>query len=126
MATRDSHGARAGWQPTDRARAGRTTVAGSSSPGCGFILDLAVSAALDVALPADELALAAHVALCRHCAAELAELRNVAAFLAGAVPQVEPPASLRRRLIDATLRGTAAHPEIAGNGPHPSKRSSRC
>src|SRR5579859_2433530 len=102
MATRDSHGARAGWQPTDRARAGRTTVAGSSSPGCVFILDLAVSAALDVALPADELTLAAHVAACRQCALDLAELRTVAACLGAAVPPVEPPATLRQRLIDAT------------------------
>jgi hypothetical protein len=120
MTTRDSHRGGAGWQSTACARAGLATVAGSSSPGCVFILDLAVSAALDVAIPADEITLAAHVAVCRHCAVDLAELRNVAACLGAAVPQVEPPATLRRRMIDATLRGTAAHPAIARNEANPS------
>jgi anti-sigma-K factor RskA len=54
------------------------------------------------ALTADERAeFVAHLAACDACRAEVAALRPVAAALAHVVPQTEPPASLRGRVIRA-------------------------
>jgi anti-sigma-K factor RskA len=47
----------------------------------------------------------AHLAGCDACRAEVAALRPVAAALAHAVPQTEPPASLRERVIRAVTGG---------------------
>ena len=49
----------------------------------------------------------AHLAACEPCRAEVAALRPVAAGLARAVPQVEPPAHLRERVI-RTATGSAS------------------
>ena len=58
------------------------------------------------ALTADErVEFDAHLAACDACRAEVAALRPVAAALAYAVPQTEPPASLRERVIRAVPGG---------------------
>jgi anti-sigma-K factor RskA len=54
------------------------------------------------ALPIDERrAFEAHLPTCADCTAELRALRSVAAALPHSVMQTEPPAELRRRMLDA-------------------------
>ncbi len=111
--------ARAGWRPTVCERIDRVAV-GASSPSCAAMRELLVSDALDVALPGDETIVDAHVVSCRACATTLVELQHIAACLGAAVPQIEPPAALRRRVIDATRRKSVADPAIAKNDANPS------
>lgn len=66
---------------------------------------------LDALTPAEVAEFEAHLAVCEACRAEVAALRPVAAGLARAVPQVEPPAHLRERVIRAAT-GTA----VGGQG----------
>jgi hypothetical protein len=113
MIIRNSRGHHAEWQPAACQRAGRVYVAASFSRNCADILDLIVAAALDLALPGDEITVGAHVAACRRCAVALAELRSVAASLGAAIPQVEPPATLRGRIVSAAMRARAAAPPSA-------------
>jgi anti-sigma-K factor RskA len=62
------------------------------------------------AVTPDELAeFQAHLADCEACRAEVAALRPVAAGLARIVPQVDPPAGLRERII-RTVTGRSAMP----------------
>jgi anti-sigma factor RsiW len=82
--------------------------------------ELLVSDALDLAFPGEEAIVGAHVASCRACATTLIEFQHIAACLGAAVPQIEPPAALRRRVIDATRRKTAADPALAKNNANPS------
>lgn len=50
----------------------------------------------------DERAVEAHLASCAECRRELAALRDVAADLAAGAPAVDPPASLKARVLRAT------------------------
>ena len=60
--------------------------------------------ALDVAEARE---LAAHVAMCAECRAELETWRDTAAALAYMAPPVEPPAELRARLLDSVRAQSA-------------------
>jgi anti-sigma-K factor RskA len=68
---------------------------------CEEIEELAGAIALD-ALPEDErAAIEEHLATCRRGHPRIGELRAVAVLLLEAAPEVEPPAGLRRRILDA-------------------------
>ncbi len=78
---------------------------------CKMLVDLLPGTALDVLLAEERLEVQAHVATCSRCAAELAELEEAAAVLAAGVPQVEPPADLKGRVLAAAREERAdAHP----------------
>ncbi len=70
---------------------------------CETIADLLPAAALDAVSADERLVVQGHVAGCRRCAAELAELEEAGALLAEAVPQFEPPADLKGRVLAAAL-----------------------
>ena len=57
-----------------------------------------------------------HLATCPECAAEVRELGTVASGLAVAVPQVDPPAALRARVLQAAgggpARGAVVDPQV--------------
>lgn len=73
---------------------------------CDEFLDLAAGLALD-AIPADDLErVEQHAAECADCSLKLEEFRAVAAVLGTGVAQVDPPAGLRGRVLDA-VRETA-------------------
>ncbi len=55
----------------------------------------------------------AHVATCAECAAEVRELTAVATALALDAPQIDPPAALRDRVLQAA---TGAAPSLAASG----------
>lgn len=84
-------------------------------------MDLAASFVLD-ALEADEMAaVREHLATCAESHDEFAELAGVLPALAGSVPLVEPPASLKARVMaaaaaDLAARGTATA-ATAGEAP---------
>jgi anti-sigma-K factor RskA len=63
--------------------------------------DLVASVALGAATPEETAALERHAATCLVCAEELDSLRVVASRLALDVPQIEPPAGLRRDVMAA-------------------------
>ena len=54
---------------------------------------------LGAVAPAEVTEFEAHLAVCEACRAEVAALRPVVAGLARTVPQVDPPAGLRERVI---------------------------
>lgn len=54
---------------------------------------------LNAATLAEAAAFEAHLAVCDSCRAELAALRPIAAGLAETVPQIDPPARLRERVL---------------------------
>lgn len=70
---------------------------------------------LDALSDAERRALDAHLATCAECAREVRELRAVAGGLAYAVPQIDPPAALRDRVLAHAVQGprtssrTSAH-----------------
>jgi anti-sigma-K factor RskA len=67
-------------------------------------------------LPAgDRAALEAHLSGCAACTAELRRLAPVPAALARSVPQVDPPAALRARVLSsvASVHGDVARPDAA-------------
>lgn len=68
---------------------------------CELVQDLLPGAALDALQPAERLLVEQHAAHCEACAAELASFREAAGALVHGMPQVEPPASLRQRVLDA-------------------------
>ena len=71
---------------------------------CDEFLDTAAAAALH-AVDLDEVRrVEEHAATCAGCAARLREFGEVAAALGWAVPQAEPPAELRNRLLEAVER----------------------
>lgn len=71
--------------------------------------------ALDALSDADRRLFEAHLSTCAECAGEVRELRAVASGLAQAVPQVDPPAALRTRLLGAV----AASPRSDTSTPLP-------
>jgi anti-sigma-K factor RskA len=62
-------------------------------------LDQAAPYALGAMDEAERQSFEAHLATCRICTAEVNELKDVAALLATAAPQVNPPATLRDRIL---------------------------
>ncbi len=77
--------------------------------------------ALGALSDADRRAFEAHLSTCAECAGEVRELVAVASGLAHAVPQVDPPAALRARVLSAA---TAGHrPDAAPAPPSSTRRS---
>ena len=77
--------------------------------------------ALGALSDADRRAFEAHLSTCAACAGEVRELVAVASGLAHAVPQVDPPAALRARVLSAA---TAGHrPDAAPAPPSSTRRS---
>lgn len=66
--------------------------------------------------PSERAAVARHVDDCPICAEELAGLQQAAAALLESVPQVDPPAHLRRRIMDA-VQPEAARPRRRAQRP---------
>lgn len=71
---------------------------------------------LGAVTPAEVAEFQAHLAVCEACRAEVAALRPVAAGLARTVPQVEPPAGLRERVIPTATGRTAVPGGEAASG----------
>ena len=71
---------------------------------CEEFLDLAAGYALDALEPSDVERVEQHAATCVDCALRLQEFLESAAALGARVPQVDPPAALRGRLLEA-VRG---------------------
>src|ERR1700693_215530 len=68
---------------------------------CDEFLDRAVAFTLDSVAPDGGRLGEGHASACADCALRLQEFREVAAVLAAAVPQVDPPEALRMRLLEA-------------------------
>ena len=90
---------------------------------CDEVRDLAASFVLDALDPAEVAAVREHLAGCPEPHAEFAELGGVVPVLQAAIPVVEPPASLKTRLmaaaaadLEARRAAPAAAPE-AVSGP---------
>lgn len=64
--------------------------------------ELLAAYALDALEPEDERAVESHLATCPDCRREVAALREATASLATGVPAVEPPATLKTRIMRAT------------------------
>lgn len=79
--------------------------------------ELLAAVALGAATDAERHEVEVHAEGCSECAEELRTLRSATAELALAVPQLEPPPSLKRRVL-AEVRASAAH------APAPRQRSS--
>lgn len=80
---------------------------------CGDVRELAASFVLG-ALDADEAdAVRAHLASCADPHAEMAELGSMLTVLAESVPVVEPPASLKGRIMAAAAADLAARATVA-------------
>jgi Anti-sigma-K factor rskA, C-terminal len=71
----------------------------AESAHCADIIELSAAVALGVAEPVDLERVEQHADECPKCAAALREFREVAAVLGASVPQVEPPARLKNRLL---------------------------
>jgi anti-sigma-K factor RskA len=77
--------------------------------------DLVASVALGAASPQEEALLEAHTAACPECAEALVRARAGASALALSVPQVDPPPSLRRSVMDVVQREAAlSAPRVQG------------
>jgi|SRR5579864_7676652 len=68
---------------------------------CEEFVDLAAAVALDAADDDDARRVEDHARTCRRCRAWLDEFRTTAAAMGAAVPLVEPPASLRARVLES-------------------------
>ena len=79
--------------------------------------------ALGALSEADRRALESHLEGCGDCAREVRELAVVAGGLAVAVPQVDPPAALRERVLRAALQSQIASPPVARIEPAASRPS---
>lgn len=62
-------------------------------------------------------ALEAHLLTCAECSLEVRQLSQVANGLAHAVPQLEPPAALRARVLNAALDRPSQAPAAAASRP---------
>ena len=71
---------------------------------CEEFLDLAAAVSLDAGDPEDVARVEAHSAACPDCAARFDEFRETSAAMSLLVPQIEPPAGLRKRLVAAVGR----------------------
>jgi anti-sigma factor RsiW len=72
------------------------------------VVELAAAYVLGALERDEELAVAEHLRTCDQEHPEMAELGGVVAYLAEPVPQVEPPASLRARILSAAAEDLAA------------------
>jgi hypothetical protein len=86
-------------------------------PTCEEAADLAAAVALDAADPRDERRLQRHLAVCSACANSMSELRAAAAVLGSVVPQLDPPAELRERIVAAASAAAPAWPSPGGPWP---------
>ena len=68
---------------------------------CDEFLDLAAGMALNAIDPRDVVRVDEHATQCPDCALKLREFLETAAALGAQVPQVDPPAALRDRVLDA-------------------------
>lgn len=68
---------------------------------CDEFLDLAAAVALDASNDAEQARVDVHTEACPDCGRRLQEFRDVAATLGSRVVQVEPPTSLRNRVMKA-------------------------
>jgi anti-sigma-K factor RskA len=73
--------------------------------------------ALGALSDADRRALESHLDGCAECAREVRELAVVAGGLALAVPQVDPPAALRERVLRAATQDDLSPPRVARMEP---------
>ena len=80
--------------------------------------------ALGVLSDTERQALETHLATCTECAQEVRALAGVASGLAVAVPQVDPPAALRDRVLRAAVRPSSAVQPIRGETGMPAARPS--
>lgn len=88
---------------------------------CDEFLDLASGYALDALDPSDVERIEQHAAICPDCAVKLQEFLETAAALGARVPQVDPPATLRARLLEAA-RGTPQERAPEPLRPRPPRR----
>jgi hypothetical protein len=72
------------------------------------VVDLAPAYVLGALERGEEAAVAEHLRTCAEPHPEMAELGSVVPYLADAVPQVEPPASLRAKILSAAASDLAA------------------
>src|SRR5204862_3739134 len=79
---------------------------------CDGFIDLGAAVALDALEPDPYRRVEEHAAACPECARHLSDFRQVAAALGSAVRQIDPPATLRRRVFDAV-----AHTRQERRGP---------
>lgn len=78
--------------------------------------------------PLEAEALAKHLRSCGDCQRELVELRTGAEALARSAPQIEPPASLRERLLEEVAGESGApaeEPSTAPAHPTPARQGAR-
>src|SRR5438094_9259912 len=68
---------------------------------CDEFIDLAAAVVLNALEPDEYRRVEEHAAACPDCARHLSDFREVAAALGSAVPQVDPPATLRGRVFEA-------------------------
>lgn len=87
-----------------------SAVGGATGHGSEEWAELVVGRALDALEPGDDARLEAHLPACADCRTLLAEMAHVAASLAYAADEVEPPAELLER-IQAALPARHATPE---------------
>src|SRR5262245_52716727 len=64
--------------------------------------------ALGILSETERLALEAHLPTCQSCADEVLALKEVSGALAYAVPQIDPPAALRERVLREATRSDSA------------------
>ncbi|MDL5154550.1 anti-sigma factor domain-containing protein [Actinomycetospora termitidis] len=88
-------------------------------PHDGELAGAVVGRALHALEPDEEARVAEHLRTCGPCRALLAETRATMAALAHAVADVDPPASLRRRILDAAAADPAPPPVERTAAPEP-------
>jgi anti-sigma-K factor RskA len=84
---------------------------------CELFEDLGPGYALDALEPSDRARLESHLQDCPACAAELAELQQVVAQLALALPQQEPSPGLRQRVLAAAASDHERSSSTATHAP---------
>lgn len=77
---------------------------------CDDVRDLAAGFVLGALTPDEEAAVRDHLAGCPDAHAELAELGGVVPYLAGSLDPIEPPATLRARLLETAAAERRARP----------------
>jgi anti-sigma factor RsiW len=84
---------------------------------CKSFEELLPAYALDIIDDADRARIESHLRECANCTREVAEYRSVTESLAFVAPQVEPPASLKNRVLKATTQSVLPHtsPSFAAN-----------
>src|SRR5260370_15610203 len=87
---------------------------------CDEFIDLAAAVALDALEPDEYGRVAEHAAACPDCARHLTDFREVAAALGSAVPQIDPTAALRGRVLEAVAH---TRQERRGRGPRLLRRA---